>query len=576
MPLRAPTPAWPSTAATEERAVAGLRLLLAAAALLVVYIDPTYPERNVAATYAVLSSYAAASLLLYARSLRSGARRRRWLDAAHWADIACYLLLLALTGGASSLFFVLFFFPILVASFRAGFTAGMTATVVSAAGATIVGLLEARGPGEVELNRLVMRAVSLLVIGFVISSRGGFETLLRRRLALLKEIGRLSNPRLGTDRTIAASLERLREFCDADDCLLVATDAATGAARVRRAARGDPERARHEHPLPPELARQLLALAPDHALVYRASGRISGLRRRVQQYDVARGAPVPVDAAACSAIADWFAPASFITVPVLGRGGSIGRLYLASSGGRLRADDVEFLLHVVDCLLPLLENIRLVDRLAAGAAAEERQKIARDVHDSVIQPYIGLELGLAALLRQAEAAGETRDEDERAEILTSLHARLRRLLELTHGGVGELRGFLSRLRAGENRAGSFESIVSSYTRRFTELTGITVQVEVSAAPELDANDRLSAEIFQLIAEALSNVRRHSDGKLATVRVSQSQGALHVAIENDGRPGHGAAQWTPRSIADRARSLQGWTTVTERPEGGCLVAVEIPL
>jgi signal transduction histidine kinase len=194
----------------------------------------------------------------------------------------------------------------------------------------------------------------------------------------------------------------------------------------------------------------------------------------------------------------------------------------------------------------------------------------------VIQPYIGVELGLAALLRQAESAAEARDEGERAEILGALHARLRRLLEMTHGGVAELRGFLSRLRAGENRAGSFESILSSYVRRFTELTGIAVQLEISPAPELDANDRLSAEIFQLIAEGLSNVRRHADGKLALVHVAQSESALRVSIENDGRPGNGPPQWTPRSIADRARSLQGWTTVTERPEGGCAVTVEIPL
>jgi signal transduction histidine kinase len=554
--------------------VAALRLLLVASALAIVYIEPTRPERNVAATYAVLSAYTAVSLVLYLRSLRAPIAHARWWRWDHWSDIAWLLVLLALTGGASSLFFVLFFFPILVASFRSGFAVGMAATLGAAIACTAVGLVEARGDSALELNRLLLRAVSLLVIGFVISSRGGFEALLRGRLALLKEIGRLSNPRLGTDRTIAASLERLREFCDADDCLLVLADASSGEARLRRASRDDPERARREDPLPAELARLLLALPPDHAMIHPGAAAESLLGPRARQYDVVRGQPVPIDSA--SAHAEWFTPNSFITVPVLGRAGTIGRLFLASAGDRLRSTDIEFLLQVVDCLLPLIENIRLVDRLAASAASEERQKIARDVHDSVIQPYIGLELGLMALLRQAESAGLERDDRVRAELLAGLQSRLRRLTELMHGGVAELRSFVSRLRAGGEREGSFAAIVSSYARRFAEITGIDVRVEIAATPELDANDRLCAELFQLIAEGLSNVRRHSEGKVAIVRVVQTEEALRISIQNDGSPGRSAATFSPRSIADRARSLQGWTTVETLDHGGCIVTVGIPL
>ena len=331
--MRATTPAWPSTATTEARAVAALRLLLAASAMAVVSIAPTQPERNAATAFAVLSAYTAASLLLYLRSLRVGVSSALWRRWEPWSDIAWLLVLLALTGGASSLFFVLIFFPILVASFRSGFTAGMAATLGAALACTAIGLFASSAEQGLELNRLLLRAVALLVIGFAISSRGGFETLLRRRLALLKEIGRLSNPRLGTDRTIAASLERLRDFCDADDCLLVLADERDGEARLRRASRADPERARREDPLPPELARLLLAMPAEHAMIH--PGDEAGeslLAPRVQQYDVVRGQPAAVIRADANALAEWFSPNSFITVPVLGRAGRIGRLFLASSG----------------------------------------------------------------------------------------------------------------------------------------------------------------------------------------------------------------------------------------------------
>jgi len=72
------------------------------------------------------------------------------------------------------------------------------------------------------------------------------------------------------------------------------------------------------------------------------------------------------------------------------------------------------------------------------------------------------------------------------------------------------------------------------------------------------------------------VRRHSEGKLAIVRISQAEQVLLVSIQNDGMPGRPAAPFSPRSIADRARSLQGWTRVEPLAEGGCVVTVGIPL
>ena len=57
---------------------------------------------------------------------------------------------------------------------------------------------------------------------------------------------------------------------------------------------------------------------------------------------------------------------------------------------------------LIEHVTPVLENIRLVDRLASEAAEYERQRIARDIHDGMIQPYIGLQLGLAAIRQKIE------------------------------------------------------------------------------------------------------------------------------------------------------------------------------
>jgi len=568
-----PTPAWPSTETTEQRTVATLRLVLATAALFVVWIDPIQPAQHASVLYALLSLYAAYSAALYARWLRARTRSRAFDRWAHWVDVAWYLVLTALSGGASSLFFVLFFFPVLVAAFRFGFASGIATTVVASLGITGVGLLVARSEPGMELNRFLLRPISLLAIGFAISSRGGFETLLQRRLALLKEIGRLSNPRFGTDRTIGDSLDRLREFYDADDCLLLLADGDAANVRLRRATRGDPERARREDALPQELARRLLALPAGQALVHSPPSPLPPWRASSHQYDVARARPVPVDREVERQLAAWFAPSSFLTVPVVGRARVIGRLYV-SCPTRLGPADVEFLLQVVDCLLPLIENIRLIDRLAASAAEDERQKIARDVHDTIIQPYVGLQIGLSALLQQAGVAHEGASR-EAEEVLSGLRNGLVRLMALTEGGIADLRGFVARLKGGGPPGSGFAAIVRSYARRFSDLTGITVRVEVEDAAGLDGNDRLAAEVFHMIAEGLSNVRRHSEGKRALVRLSQTERELSLRIENEG-DGRAPAPFLPRSIAERARSLQGWTEVTDLPGGGSRVTVRIPL
>jgi signal transduction histidine kinase len=561
---------WPSADSTEQRTVAGLRLLLSSAALVVVWIDPTQPESNAPETYAALSLYTVYSAALYGASLVESLGAVSFRRFEHWIDIAWCALLVGLSGGPNSLFFVLFFFPILMASFRWGFRAGLAATAVSTALVLLVSGAVVLREGDVDLNRFLLRPVYLAVLGWVISWRGGFDTLLKRRLALLKEIGRLSNPRLGTDRTIGSSLERLRAFYDADDCLLL-TSAADEGVRVRRATRAAPERSYREDPLPAELASTLLAPPAGHALVFPGAreGRAWPWSAAVLQADVESGAPVVADAALVERLAEWFGPGFFVTVPVIGHGRVVGRLYLSGAPRRVGIGDVDFLLQVVDVLLPLLENMRLVDRLAADAAENERRKIARDVHDSVIQPYIGLQIGLSALERQLESGARSSE-----EALRGAADGVRRLLAVTDSGIEDLRGFVARLRGAEVTTKGFAAIAESYARKFTELTGIAVEVE--AADGAVVNDRLAAELFQMMAEGLSNVRRHTEAKRATLRLSESDGALLLAIENDGARWPEPPAFVPRSLAGRAKALQGWVAVQALGAGGTRVLVTIPL
>ena len=92
---------------------------------------------------------------------------------------------------SNSIYFVLFFFPVLAASFRLGFGAGMAVTSVSTVLFVVAGYAW-RLPGpDFDLNRLLLRAAALPLLGYLIAYRGGFELRLKRQLHLLRDIAAL-------------------------------------------------------------------------------------------------------------------------------------------------------------------------------------------------------------------------------------------------------------------------------------------------------------------------------------------------------------------------------------------------
>src|SRR6266498_3609250 len=137
----------PDTATVDDRIIAVMRFALALSALLITIIDPSEPDRLVAVTYTALSLYTIYSAVLFIVVQRYASLQSSIGKWAHWADVACYVVFIALSSGTSSIFFFFFFFAILVASFRWGFRSGLRVVVVSALLFTTVGYATApKGP----------------------------------------------------------------------------------------------------------------------------------------------------------------------------------------------------------------------------------------------------------------------------------------------------------------------------------------------------------------------------------------------------------------------------------------------
>jgi signal transduction histidine kinase len=417
----------------------------------------------------------------------------------------------------------------------------------------------------------MLAPIGLLIFGYIVARWGGYHTELKNRLKLLKDVTIFSNPRFGIDRTIKAILESIREFYEAEACLLVIPGKQREAEsyQLYRVARGVYPSRSAPPDIGPEAASQFLSPSLDQAVIYRKN-----LFSQARLFDVKNRVFSEASAGTGDKLAGMLDAQRYLSVPVYYRHQPVGRLYLVNSPMRFDGPDMDFMLQLMDHVTPVMENIRLIDNLASDAAETERRRIAHDIHDSVIQPYLGIQFGLSALDQKLESGD------------LGIRENVQELLELTKHELAELRRFVWGLKAGEERMDVLLPAIERYAERFSLVTGISVDVE--AHGKVKVNDRLAAELFQIVAEGLSNVRRHAFCRDARVEISCKETSLQLQIKNS-RPRAGAQPeaeradghdivraFRPHSIAERAAALGGDTQVYVDEKDYTVVSVGIPL
>lgn len=545
-----------------------MRVVLATSALLVLLIESMEARVWATPVHLTLALYSLYGLLVYHLSVRRNPIvAHRYIP---WLDLLWYLPLVILTSSTNGIFYYFFFFSIIVASFSRGLSEGLRLTLASATLCTLVGVVV---PAEkaLEMNRLLLAPIGLLIFGYIIARWGGYHTELKNRLQLLKDVTIFSNPRFGIDRTIKAILESVRDFYDAEACVMVVPGKPGDAEsyQMYRVARGiHPSRS-----APPEIGREAAAqfLSPslEHAVIYRKNHS-----SHARLFDVKNRVFSEAPATTGDKLAGMLDAQRYLSVPVYYRHQAVGRLYIVNGPMQIDGPDMEFVLQLMDHVTPVMENIRLIDNLASDAAETERRRIAHDIHDSVIQPYLGIQFGLSALDHKLESGD------------VAIRADVQELLELTKHELAELRRFVWGLKAGEERMDVLLPAIERYAERFSLVTGINVDVESHG--KVKVNDRLAAELFQIVAEGLSNVRRHAFCRDARVEISCKETSLQLQIKNSrpraGSPveverpeGHeGIRAFRPRSIAERAAALGGETQVYVDEKDYTVVSVGIPL
>ena len=482
-----------------------------------------------------------------------------------WIDVAVWTLLFSLNSSANAVQFFGLMFAILLLAVESGFATGVRATLMASAlmllfmaitAIWFVGGVSSLSPFPV---------VSVALLGFSLSYWGGTKKLDREKFGLITKFCKLSSPRVGIDRILSAITHELQRFYNVDECLLVLNGNGNDNYSLYRAIHSVLPDSIHAEKVDSKFGEKLLSLPPSVGAVYREDkGPLSIRERRSPSLNVDTFQSVGLVGQERRTIADLLDTCSYLTVPFRISSSNPGRLFLLSkSRSRFAEADIRFLSQVVESLMPGIENIRLVDRLASDAAEHERKRIALDLHDTTIQPFIGLKMGLSAIRRKLDRG----DGDVAADVS--------KLIGFADAELGELRQYVTGLKGRERTSLVFRDAVHRFVEKFSDASSIKVELNIDESVKI--SDRLAAEVFQLIAEGLSNVRRHSESSRALVEMICRNDRLALVIENDSGIGlKDLSSFLPRSICERCSAIGGHVEVFHGQDGVTKVHISVPL
>lgn len=211
--------------------------------------------------------------------------------------------------------------------------------------------------------------------------------------------------------------------------------------------------------------------------------------------------------------------------------------------------------------------LRLVEdqrRLTAQrAAAEERLRIARDLHDDAVQQMYSIVLLLKGAVRRSAGEGESQ----------ALHRVYEQAVQTWEG----LRRYLRDLRDPLDEH-AFSERLRRRADAFTRLTGIPVHLDLD---DVDLPEETSLQVLAITREALSNVYRHARAQSVTLRFRVEEETLVLEIADDGvgfdpqMVGDGEGRYGLRGIAERAALIGGAWTIESQPGQGTRVRVQWP-
>ncbi|HEY1298694.1 MAG TPA: GAF domain-containing sensor histidine kinase [Chloroflexota bacterium] len=235
---------------------------------------------------------------------------------------------------------------------------------------------------------------------------------------------------------------------------------------------------------------------------------------------------------------------------------------------KLTAEELRLLSTIAYQVGIAIERARLAEDAMGLARAEERARMAREIHDTLAQGLTAIALNIEGAMHRLET-----HPDEARERLGRALAMARENLEDARRSVLDLRG------AAQLEGKPLTEALAGLAREFTSDTGVPATVESSNLDGLSL--RVESELFRIAQEALTNVRKHARAHRVQIGLRRRGTTLSLSIVDDGRgfsvtgvrrgDGQGVI-----GMRERARLLGGRLQISSSPGRGTHVTARVPL
>jgi signal transduction histidine kinase len=258
---------------------------------------------------------------------------------------------------------------------------------------------------------------------------------------------------------------------------------------------------------------------------------------------------------------------SFLGVPIKVHDEIYGNLYLTDKMGwsEFTADDESLVAALAVGAAIAIENTRLHERVRQVAIYDDRDRMARDLHDTVIQRLFAVGLSLQAM---AGAAGSSQISDRLNVAISDLDDTIR-----------QIRSTIYELGSAQIDQGVRANILS-LVRELSPVIGFDVGVTFDGAVDTMMSDQVAEHLLAVVREAVTNIGRHAQATEATVSLGVVDGDCQLQVTDNGR-GIDASDLQEGTLGlvnlrRRAEKLNGSFTTETLATGGTALLWRVPL
>ncbi|BCS98308.1 hypothetical protein DSLASN_39400 [Desulfoluna limicola] len=237
-----------------------------------------------------------------------------------------------------------------------------------------------------------------------------------------------------------------------------------------------------------------------------------------------------------------------------------------------RVDRVAIFARNITELKAAEKHIRTLSQELIKAQENERQRIARDLHDNVAQDLATLKIGWDTLL------------DTLSDTNPGVQEKTRALSRLLRGSIESIRGLAYNLQPPELEQLGLITAIRRYCEEQATYSGLAIDLFTAGVKELTLSFDTQINLYRLVQEALSNVRKHAEADRVAIRLTASHPNLILTVEDNGQGFHVQERLTEavnekrmgvRSMEERVSLLHGSMRLTSSMGTGTRLRIEVP-